>query len=105
MIVEAKPRSDQHHHQHNVNTSSNISGNSSFDVGSDLEISSNTYQVQPNYNNAIETQPRFGNANAIGDHDDWSQYLSQGMPSGFSNYGSPYGSYLTQQNVSLYISL
>ncbi|KAF8047336.1 hypothetical protein N665_3087s0003 [Sinapis alba] len=102
IIVEAKPRLDQHlHHQQYVNTSSNISGNSSFDVCSDLEISSSTHQVLPNYNNAIETQPRFGNANAIGDHDDdWSQYLSQGMPTGFSNYGSPYESYLTQPNVN-----
>ncbi|CAF1697666.1 NAC domain-containing protein 86 isoform X1 [Brassica napus] len=103
IIVEAKPRLDQHqhhHHQHYVNTSSNVSGNSSFDVCSDLEISSSTHQVLPNYNNATETQPKFGNTNAIGDHDDWSQYMAQGMPTGFSNYGSPYGSYLTQPNVN-----
>ncbi|KAF8102992.1 hypothetical protein N665_0189s0042 [Sinapis alba] len=100
MIIEAKPR-DQHqqHHQPYVHTSSNISGNSSFDVCSDLEISSHTHQVLP-YNNVTETEPRFGNANTYGDHDDRSQYLSQDMPPRFSNYGSPYNvTYLNQPKV------
>ncbi|KAJ0261094.1 NAC domain-containing protein 86 [Hirschfeldia incana] len=100
IIVEAKPRLDQQQRQHYVNTSSNISGNSSFDVCSDLEISSSTHQVLPNYNNATDTQSIFGNTNAIGDHDNWSQYMTQGMPTGFSHYGSPYGSYLTQPRVN-----
>ncbi|KAL0887725.1 hypothetical protein Bca101_011708 [Brassica carinata] len=93
IIIEAKPR-DQHqqHHQPYIHTSSNISGSSSFDVCSDLEISSNTHQVLP-YNNVTETQPRFG------DHDDRSQYLSQDMPPSFSNYGSPYVPYLNQSMV------
>ncbi|ESQ41711.1 hypothetical protein EUTSA_v10013344mg [Eutrema salsugineum] len=103
IIVEAKPRDQlQQHRQPYVHTSSNISGNSSFDVCSDLEISSNTHQVQP-YNNATDTQPRFGNANAMGDHDDWSQYLSQDIPTSFSNYGSSYGPYLTQPKVNIEI--
>ncbi|CAG7879470.1 unnamed protein product [Brassica rapa] len=102
IIIEAKPRSDQHqqHHQPYVNTSSNISGNSSFDACSDFEISSSTLQVLPYNTAAAETQPRFGNTNAIGDHDGWSQYMAQGIHTGFSNYGSPYGSYLTQPNVN-----
>lgn len=94
IIVEAKPRDhhQQQHQQHQpyVHASSNISGNSSFDVCSDLEISSTTQQV------VHYTQPRFGNANANGDHDDWSQYLSQDMSSSFSNYN---GQYLTQSKV------
>ncbi|VYS67103.1 unnamed protein product [Arabidopsis thaliana] len=96
IVIEAKPR-DQHQQQHQpyVHTSSNISGSSSFDVCSDLEISSNTP-----YNTAAHIQPRFGNANAISDHDDWSQYLSQNMPTSFSDYGSPYGPYLTQSKVN-----
>ncbi|CAL9230629.1 unnamed protein product [Arabidopsis halleri] len=100
IVIEAKPR-DQHQqqHQHYVHTSSNLSGNSSFDVCSDLEISSNTHQDIP-YNTAADIQSRFGNANAITDHDDWSQYLSQNMPRSFSDYGSPYGPYLTQSKVN-----
>ncbi|CAF2343993.1 unnamed protein product [Brassica napus] len=97
IIIEGKPR-DQHqqHHQPYAHTSSNISRSSSFDVGSDLEISSNTHQVLP-YNNVTETQPIFGNA--FGDHDDRSQYLSQNMAPSFSNYESPYGPYLNQSKV------
>ncbi|CAA7061512.1 unnamed protein product [Microthlaspi erraticum] len=101
IVIEAKPR-DQHHQQQQpyVHTSSNISGSSSFDVcNSDLEISSNTHQVLP-YNNATDTQPRFGNANAMGDQDDWSQYLSQDMSESLPSYGSPYGPYLTQSKVN-----
>lgn len=95
IVIEAKPR-DQHQQQHQpyVHTSSNLSGNSSFDVCSDLEISSNTHQVL-SYSNTTDTQPRFGNANSIAVHDDWSQYLSQDMPSSFSGYGP----YLTQSKV------
>ncbi|CAH2072539.1 unnamed protein product [Thlaspi arvense] len=96
IIIESKPR-DQH--QPYVHTSSNISGNSSFDVCSDLEISSDTHQVL-HYNNATDIQPPFGNANVTGDHDGWSQYLSQDMPASFPNYGSPYGPYLTQSKVN-----
>ncbi|CAH8358689.1 unnamed protein product [Eruca vesicaria subsp. sativa] len=96
IIIEAKPR-DQHQQPY-VHTSSNISGNSSFDVSSDLEISSNGHQIPP-YSNATETQPRFGNANTMSKHDEWSQYLSHDMPQRFSNYGSPYGSYLNQSKV------
>ncbi|VVB14892.1 unnamed protein product [Arabis nemorensis] len=97
IIIEAKPRDhhqQQQQHQPYVHTSSNISGNSSFDVCSDLEISSTTQQVV-HYN----TQPRFGNANPNGDHDDWSQYLSQDISASFSNYGSPYGPNLTQSKT------
>ncbi|KAJ0243691.1 NAC domain-containing protein 86 [Hirschfeldia incana] len=99
IIIEAKPR-DQHqqHHQPYAHTSSNMSRSSSFDVGSDLEISSNTHQVPP-YDNATETQPRFQNANTIGNYDEWSQYLSHDMPQRFSNYGSPYGPYLNPSKV------
>ncbi|KAL1195448.1 NAC domain-containing protein 86 [Cardamine amara subsp. amara] len=99
IITQAKPRDPYHQQQQNqpyVHTSSNISGSSSFDVCSDLEISSNTHQVL-SYNNATDTQPQFGNARAISNHDDWSQ----NMPASYSDYGSPYGQYVTQSKVPL----
>ncbi|XP_023637392.1 NAC domain-containing protein 86 isoform X2 [Capsella rubella] len=95
IVIEAKPRDQHQQQQPYVHTSSNLSGNSSFDVSSDLEISSNTQQVLP-YSNVTDTQPRMGNANSISVHDDWSQYLSQDMPSSFSGYGP----YLTQSKVN-----
>ncbi|XP_010453910.1 PREDICTED: NAC domain-containing protein 86-like [Camelina sativa] len=97
IVIEAKPR-DQHQQQHQpyVHTASNLSGNSSFDVCSDLEISSNTHHQGLPYSNSTDTQPRFGNANSIGVHDDWSQFLSQDMPSSFSGYGP----YTTQSKVN-----
>ncbi|KAF3528409.1 hypothetical protein DY000_02043989, partial [Brassica cretica] len=71
IVIEAKPR-DQHRSY--VHAMSNVSGNSSFDACSDLEISSNTHQVQ----NAF--QPRFGNgrfnSNAMISNEDWPQYYN-----------------------------
>ncbi|KFK37763.1 hypothetical protein AALP_AA3G026600 [Arabis alpina] len=83
IVIEAKPREQ---HRSYVHAMSNVSGNSSFDACSDLEISSTTHQVQ----NAF--QPRFGNgrfnSNAIR-NEDWSQY-----------YGSSYGPFATPYKVN-----
>ena len=83
IVIEAKPR-DQHRSY--VHAMSNVSGNSSFDACSDLEISSTTHQVQ----NAF--QPRFGNgrfnSNAMISNEDWSQY-----------YGSSYAPFPTPYKV------
>ncbi|CAN8300256.1 unnamed protein product [Cochlearia groenlandica] len=101
VVIEAKPREQNQFNQPYAHTSSNISGSSSFDVCSDLEISSNTHQVMHYNNNASVIQPLFGNANAICEHDNnWSQYLSQDMPTSFPNYGSPYDPYISHSKVN-----
>ncbi|CAH8325529.1 unnamed protein product [Eruca vesicaria subsp. sativa] len=84
IVIEAKPR-DQHRSY--VHAMSNVSGNSSFDACSDLEISSTTHQAQ----NAL--RPRFGNgrfsSNAMISNEDWSQY-----------YGSSYAPFPTPYKVN-----
>ncbi|ESQ49783.1 hypothetical protein EUTSA_v10022055mg [Eutrema salsugineum] len=83
IVIEAKPR-DQHRSY--VHAMSNVSGNSSFDACSDVEISSANHQLQSAF------QPRFGNgrfnSNAIS-NEGWSQY-----------HGSSYGPFPTPYKVN-----
>ena len=73
IVIEAKPR-DQHRSY--IHAMSNVSGNSSFDPCSDLEISSTTHQVQ----NAFQPQIGNGRFNSNASNENWSQYYGSSYP-------------------------
>ncbi|XP_009130343.1 NAC domain-containing protein 45 isoform X1 [Brassica rapa] len=73
IVIEAKPR-DQHRSY--IHAMSNVSGNSSFDPCSDLEISSTTHQVQ----NAFRPQIGNGRFNSNASNQNWSQYYGSSYP-------------------------